>query len=68
MLSMWPLHPPQSLVVTLWAHWDVGLNLLSIPGSTYDVENPTPILWQEISNYGYIRPAAVAEDVSEIRV
>lgn len=65
---MRPLHPPQSLVVALWAQWDVGLNILSIPGSTYDVENPTPILWQEVSNYGYICPAAVAEGVSKIRV
>jgi len=54
--------------VTLWAQRNVGLNLSSISGSTYDVENPTPILWQEVSNYGYICPAAVAEGVSEIRV
>jgi len=68
MLLMRPLYPPQSLVVTLWAHWDVGLNILSIPSSTYDVENPMPILWQEVSNYGYICPAAIAEGVFKIRV
>jgi hypothetical protein len=54
--------------MTLWAQCDVGFNILSISGSTDDVENPTPILWQEVFNYGYICPAAIAEGVPKIRV